>query len=96
MEETETGGMEPVDLRCGDQPELLSLIICGEEEATPEENDLGGKRKKNNKQCYYSECFPGALWLCVAVRATAIVRQPVNPCQGQCHGAAWPLRLWLL
>lgn len=65
MEETETGGMEPVDLRCGDQPELLSLIICGEEEATPEESDLGGKRK-NNKQCYYSECFPG--WRTVALR----------------------------
>ncbi|XP_044041141.1 zinc finger translocation-associated protein isoform X3 [Siniperca chuatsi] len=41
MEEKETGGSEPVDLRCAEQAELLSLIICGEEEATQEESDLG-------------------------------------------------------
>ncbi|XP_069564136.1 LOW QUALITY PROTEIN: zinc finger translocation-associated protein [Brachyistius frenatus] len=41
MEEKEPGGSEPVDLRCAEQPELLSLIISGEEEATQEESDLG-------------------------------------------------------
>ncbi|KAM8746861.1 zinc finger translocation-associated protein isoform 2-T2 [Acanthopagrus schlegelii] len=41
MEEKETGESEPVDLRCAEQTELLSLIISGEEEATPEESDLG-------------------------------------------------------
>ncbi|XP_019129047.1 uncharacterized protein C11orf95 homolog isoform X3 [Larimichthys crocea] len=41
MEEKETGGSEPVDLRCAEQAELLSLIISGEEEATQEESDLG-------------------------------------------------------
>lgn len=46
MEEKETGGSEPVDLRCAEQAELLSLIISGEEEATQEESDLGGKEKK--------------------------------------------------
>lgn len=90
MEEKESGESEPVDLRCAEQPELLSLIISGEEEATQEESDLGGKEKKNVLLCCV---FLTAKWDCVAVRATAIVRQPVNPCQGQCHGAAWPLRL---
>lgn len=88
MEEKEPGESEPVDLRCGEQAELLSLIISGEEEAAQEESDLGGKGKK----IVLLLC----VWVCVAVRATAIVRQPVNPCQGQCRGAAWPLRLWLL
>lgn len=46
MEEKETGESEPVDLRCGEQAELLSLIISGEEEATQEESDLGGNGKK--------------------------------------------------
>lgn len=55
MEEKETGESEPVDLRCAEQTELLSLIISGEEEATPEESDLGGKGKNS---CYYSGCFP--------------------------------------
>ncbi|XP_070849235.1 zinc finger translocation-associated protein isoform X4 [Chaetodon trifascialis] len=41
MEEKETGQSEPVDLRCAEQAELLSLIISGEEEATQEESDLG-------------------------------------------------------
>ncbi|XP_029932775.1 uncharacterized protein C11orf95 homolog isoform X2 [Myripristis murdjan] len=41
MEEKETGESEPVDLRCAEQTELLSLIISGEEEATQEESDLG-------------------------------------------------------
>ncbi|KAK9524415.1 hypothetical protein VZT92_016810 [Zoarces viviparus] len=41
MEEKEPGGSEPVDLRCAEQAELLSLIISGEEEATQEESDLG-------------------------------------------------------
>ncbi|XP_051284511.1 zinc finger translocation-associated protein isoform X3 [Dicentrarchus labrax] len=41
MEEKDTGGSEPVDLRCAEQAELLSLIISGEEEATQEESDLG-------------------------------------------------------
>ncbi|XP_033507869.2 zinc finger translocation-associated protein isoform X1 [Epinephelus lanceolatus] len=41
MEEKETGESEPVDLRCAEQAELLSLIISGEEEATQEESDLG-------------------------------------------------------
>uniref|UniRef100_A0A4W6EBE1 Zinc finger translocation associated n=1 Tax=Lates calcarifer TaxID=8187 RepID=A0A4W6EBE1_LATCA len=41
MEEKETGEREPVDLRCAEQAELLSLIISGEEEATQEESDLG-------------------------------------------------------
>ncbi|XP_056225872.1 zinc finger translocation-associated protein isoform X3 [Seriola aureovittata] len=39
MEENQPG--EPVDLRCAEQAELLSLIISGEEEATQEESDLG-------------------------------------------------------
>lgn len=90
MEEKETGESEPVDLRCAEQTELLSLIISGEEEATPEESDLGGKGKK---LVLLFGVFPTVMWLCVSVRVTAIVRQPVNPCQGQCHGAAWPLRL---
>lgn len=63
MEEKETGESEPVDLRCGEQAELLSLIISGEEEATQEESDLGGNEKN---QCDYSECFPaqcGSAWL---------------------------------
>lgn len=34
---------EPVDLRRSQQSELLSVIIGGEEEATREESDLGGK-----------------------------------------------------
>ncbi|XP_038586750.1 uncharacterized protein C11orf95 homolog isoform X3 [Micropterus salmoides] len=42
MEEKETGESEPVDLRCAEQAELLSLIISGEEEAT-QEGDLGGE-----------------------------------------------------
>ncbi|XP_068164316.1 zinc finger translocation-associated protein isoform X2 [Antennarius striatus] len=41
MEEKETGENEPVDLRCAEPPELLSLIISGEEEATQEERDVG-------------------------------------------------------
>ncbi|XP_035798449.1 zinc finger translocation-associated protein isoform X1 [Amphiprion ocellaris] len=41
MEEKGAGQSEPVDLRCAEQPELLSLIISGEEEATQEESDLG-------------------------------------------------------
>ncbi|XP_037334664.2 zinc finger translocation-associated protein [Pungitius pungitius] len=41
MEEKDPGGSEPVDLRCAEQAELLSLIISGEEEATKEESDLG-------------------------------------------------------
>ncbi|XP_070711078.1 zinc finger translocation-associated protein [Pempheris klunzingeri] len=41
MEEKDTGDSEPVDLRCAEQPELLSLIISGEEEATHEHSDLG-------------------------------------------------------
>lgn len=45
MEEEGTGGREPADLRCAEQAELLSLIIGGEEEATPEHSDLGGKGK---------------------------------------------------
>lgn len=47
MEEKETAESEPVDLRCAEQPELLSLIISGEEEATQEESDLGGKGKNS-------------------------------------------------
>lgn len=90
MEEKETGESEPVDLRCAEQAELLSLIISGEEEATRGESDLGGKEKK---RVLLFLVFPTAKWVCVAVRATAIVSQPVNPCQGQCHGAAWPLCL---
>ncbi|KAM9426585.1 zinc finger translocation-associated protein [Pholidichthys leucotaenia] len=39
--EEEAAGSEPVDLRCAQQPELLSLIISGEEEATQEQSDLG-------------------------------------------------------
>lgn len=46
MEEKETGEREPVDLRCAEQAELLSLIISGEEEATQEDSDLGGKGEK--------------------------------------------------
>ncbi|XP_047427379.1 zinc finger translocation-associated protein isoform X2 [Mugil cephalus] len=42
MEERDSEAQsEPVDLRCAEQPELLSLIISGEEEATQEESDLG-------------------------------------------------------
>ncbi|XP_035494348.1 zinc finger translocation-associated protein isoform X2 [Scophthalmus maximus] len=41
MDETGSGGREPAELRCAEQAELLSLIISGEEEATPEESDLG-------------------------------------------------------
>ncbi|XP_037530891.1 uncharacterized protein C11orf95 homolog [Nematolebias whitei] len=37
----DTAETEPVDLRCSEQPELLSLIISGEEEATQEGSDLG-------------------------------------------------------
>lgn len=48
MEEKDTGDSEPVDLRCAEQPELLSLIISGEEEATQQHSDLGGKGKKNS------------------------------------------------
>ncbi|XP_072315021.1 zinc finger translocation-associated protein isoform X2 [Eucyclogobius newberryi] len=40
MEETDTGGTGPVDLRCAEQAELLSLIISGDEEATREDSDL--------------------------------------------------------
>ncbi|XP_028285633.1 uncharacterized protein C11orf95 homolog isoform X2 [Parambassis ranga] len=47
MEEKEPGESEPVDLRCAEQPELLSLIISGEEEATQEESDLGEERLAN-------------------------------------------------
>lgn len=55
MEEKETGESEPVDLRCGEQTELLSLIISGEEEATRAESDLGGKGRKKQKkpQCFF-------------------------------------------
>ncbi|KAM4537331.1 zinc finger translocation-associated protein [Odontesthes bonariensis] len=41
MEEKETGVSEPVDLRCSEQSELLSLIISGEEEAARERSNLG-------------------------------------------------------
>lgn len=64
MEEKETGEREPVDLRCAEQAELLSLIISGEEEATQEESDLGGKGKK--KLVLLLWCFPpqsGSAWL---------------------------------
>ncbi|XP_033839781.1 zinc finger translocation-associated protein isoform X2 [Periophthalmus magnuspinnatus] len=40
MEEADTGGTEPVDFRCAEQAELLSLIISGDEEATREDSDL--------------------------------------------------------
>lgn len=43
MEEKGAGAGEPGELRCAEQPELLSLIISGEEEATRGESDLGGK-----------------------------------------------------
>lgn len=46
MEEKEPGESEPVDLRCGEQAELLSIVISGEEEATQGESGLGGKGKK--------------------------------------------------
>lgn len=58
MEEKETGEREPVDLRCAEQAELLSLIISGEEEATQEDSDLGGNEKKKKKRRYFSWCFP--------------------------------------
>lgn len=63
MEEKKTGGSEPVDLRCAEQAELLSLIISGEEEATQVESDLGGKGEK--KQLLFL-CLPpqcGSAWL---------------------------------
>ncbi|KAF7653435.1 hypothetical protein LDENG_00082970 [Lucifuga dentata] len=41
MEEKDTGESEPVDLRSAEQPELLSLIISGEEEATQGEEEDG-------------------------------------------------------
>ncbi|KAM6909487.1 zinc finger translocation-associated protein [Xenentodon cancila] len=41
MERKEAREGEPVDLRCSEQSEVLSLIISGEEEATQEEGDLG-------------------------------------------------------
>lgn len=47
MEEQGAGERAPVNLRCADQPELLSLIISGQEEATQEGSDLGGKEKNN-------------------------------------------------
>lgn len=48
MEEADTGGTEPLDLRCAEQAELLSLIISGDEEATREDSDLGdGERLAN-------------------------------------------------
>nr|XP_020450598.1 uncharacterized protein C11orf95 homolog isoform X2 [Monopterus albus] len=46
--EREPGEREPVDLRCAEQAELLSLIISGEEEAPQEESDLGGKNIKED------------------------------------------------
>ena len=85
MEEAESGGREP-EPRCAEQTELLSLIISGEEEATPEESELGGKGEKTS-------VIIVAEWVCAAVRATAIVPQPVTLCQGQCQRAAWPLCL---
>ncbi|KAM9836417.1 zinc finger translocation-associated protein [Aulostomus maculatus] len=48
MEDKEPGDSEPVDLRCTEQPELLSLIISGEEEATQEEGDLGDEDRLAN------------------------------------------------
>lgn len=45
MEEREQGESEPVDLRCGEQAELISLGTNGAEEATREEAGLGGKEK---------------------------------------------------
>lgn len=92
MEETEDTGTEPLDLRCAEQTELLSLIISGDEEATREDSDLGGKLLLLSvfptAQCYtVTECD---------CQGTSIVRQSVNPHQGQCHGAAWPLCLRLL
>lgn len=40
----DTAETEPVELRCSEQPELLSLIISGEEEEEAQEgSDLGGK-----------------------------------------------------
>ncbi|CAL1590714.1 unnamed protein product [Knipowitschia caucasica] len=41
MEEADPGEPGPVDLRCTEHPELLSLILRGDEEATREDSDLG-------------------------------------------------------
>lgn len=45
MEEKEKEESEPLDLRSGDQAELILLVISGEEDATQDESALRGKIK---------------------------------------------------
>lgn len=50
-----------------EQPELLSLIISGEEEATPEESDLGGKgggSEGRKLSVFFAVALTGALCSC--------------------------------
>uniref|UniRef100_A0A3B3ZKH5 C2H2-type domain-containing protein n=1 Tax=Periophthalmus magnuspinnatus TaxID=409849 RepID=A0A3B3ZKH5_9GOBI len=58
MEEADTGGTEPVDFRCAEQAELLSLIISGDEEATREDSDLEGDHLANGHVDKNSETVP--------------------------------------
>lgn len=93
MEEKEKEESEPLDLRSGDQAELILLVISGEEDATQEESALRGKMRIT--VTFLTISF-APVWACLAVGATAITKQSANPCQGQYHGAAWPLFQWLL
>lgn len=45
MEEKEKEESEPLDLRSGDQAELILLVISGEEDATQDESAQRGKIK---------------------------------------------------
>lgn len=78
MEEKEPGESEPVDLRCSEQSELLSLIISGEEEATQEESDLGGKGKRNRKAVVIFVFSSAAEWMWLTVTQSLSDRQLIR------------------
>lgn len=57
MEEKEKEESEPLDLRSGDQAELILLVISGEEDATQDESALRGKIKIRGTFYYYCYYF---------------------------------------
>lgn len=70
-----------------EQAELLSLRIGGEEEATREESDLGGKETVYNQ---YVLLFPALLAATCGWRLSEPRPLSVNPCRGQCRSSMAP------
>lgn len=67
MEEKEKEESEPLDLRSGDQAELILLVISGEEDATQDESALRGKIKIRGAYFFFFKLFVerlyGSAWL---------------------------------